>query len=82
MGSFVNREIVVNVEPDDLYNNRGRIKDGWKRRYDLSFKDYKKLKELLVEGRKIKFSYVEGGGGSLGTATEGMFFFNYIEKID
>ncbi|WP_379962982.1 hypothetical protein [Epilithonimonas sp. UC225_85] len=82
MKSFVNTDIVVNVDPDDLYDYRGRIKDGWESRYDLSYNDFKKLKELLVEGRKIKFSYVEGGGGSLGTATEGMFFFNYIEKID
>ncbi|MEG1388526.1 MULTISPECIES: hypothetical protein [Weeksellaceae] len=82
MDSFVNKDIIVNVEPNDLYNKNGNIKDGWEGRYDLSFKDYKELKDLLVEGRKIKFSYVEGGGGSLGTATEGMFFFNYIEKID
>lgn len=82
MGSFVNKDIIVNVEPVDLYDKNGNIKDGWEGRYDLSFKDYKKLKDLLVEGRKIKFSYIEGGGGSLGTATEGMFFFNYIEKID
>ncbi|WP_027382462.1 hypothetical protein [Epilithonimonas caeni] len=82
MDSFINKEIVVNIEPADLYNKNGKIKDGWEGRYDLSFEDYKKLKELLVEGRKIKFSYVEGGGGSLGIATEGMFFFNYIEKID
>lgn len=82
MASFVNRDIIVNLEPDDLYDKSGKIKDGWKGRYDLSFDDYKKLKGLLVEGRKIKFSYVEGGGGSLGTATEGMFFFNYIKKID
>ena len=82
MDSFVNKDIIVNVEPDDLYDKNGNLKKGWEGRYDLSLNDYKQLKELLVEGRKIKFSYVEGGGGSLGTATEGMFFFNYIEKID
>ncbi|WBV61311.1 hypothetical protein PFY12_04115 [Chryseobacterium camelliae] len=82
MSSFVNKDIIVNLEPDDLYNKSGKIKDGWKGRYDLSFDDYKKLKGLLVEGRKIKFSYVEGGTGALGTATAGLFFFNYIEKID
>lgn len=65
-----------------MYNRSGKTKDGWKGRYDLSFDDYKKLKGLLVEGRKIKFSYVEGGAGALGTATAGLFFFNYIEKID
>ncbi|ALR30816.1 hypothetical protein ATE47_09880 [Chryseobacterium sp. IHB B 17019] len=82
MPSFVNKDIIVNLEPDDLYNKSGKIKDGWKGRFDLSFDDYKKLKSLLVEGRKIKFSYVEGGAGSLGTATSGLFFFNYIEEID
>lgn len=82
MALFVNKDILVNLEPDDLYNSRGKIKDGWKGRYDLSFKDYKKLKELLVEGRKIKFSYVEGGAGTTGTASAGIFYFNYIEKMD
>jgi len=82
MDSFENTDIVVSLEPDDLYNSRGKIKEGWKGRYDLSFKDYKKLKELLVEGRKIKFSYVEGGAGTTGTATAGIFYFNYIEKMN
>ncbi|WP_312767745.1 hypothetical protein [Epilithonimonas sp.] len=82
MDSFENTDIVVSLEPDNLYNSRGKIKEGWKGRYDLSFKDYKKLKELLVEGRKIKFSYIEGGAGTTGTATAGIFYFNYIEKMD
>ncbi len=82
MDSFENTDIVVSLEPGDLYNSRGKIKEGWKERYDLSFKDYKKLKELLVEGRKIKFSYLEGGAGTTGTATAGIFYFNYIEKMD
>ncbi|KFC19296.1 hypothetical protein [Chryseobacterium sp. FH1] len=82
MGSFVNKDIIVNVEPIDLYDNNGNIKEGWEGRYDLSYNDYKKLKELLVEGRKIKFSYIKGGAGTTGTATAGIFYFNYIEKMD
>lgn len=82
MESAVNKNIVMSLEPDDLFDRNGKIKNGWKNRYDLSFKDYKKLKDLLVEGRKIKFSYVEGGAGTTGTASAGIFYFNYIEKID
>lgn len=82
MESFENKDIILSLEPDGLYNKSGNIKNGWKDKYDLSFDEYKKLRKLLVEGRKIKFSYVEGGIGTTGAASAGIFYFNYIEKID
>ncbi|MBS1549557.1 MAG: hypothetical protein JSS94_06815 [Bacteroidetes bacterium] len=79
--SLVNQDIVINLFPEDLYTKNGK-KRNTVGKYDLSFKEYKNLKKLLVEGRKIKLSYVEGGAGSTGTSLAGFLFFNYIEKID
>lgn len=80
--SFENNNIILSLDPDDLYNKNGQIKKGWQGRYNLNFEEYKKLKSLLVEGTKIKFSYLEGGAGTLGTASAGLFYFNYIEQFD
>jgi|GEM_PF-2734911 len=79
--SLANQDIVINLFPEDLYSKNGKKRNDVGK-YDLSFKEYKTLKKLLVEGRKIKFSYVEGGAGSTGTILAGFLFFNYIEKID
>jgi len=79
--SLMNKDIVLNLFPEDLYTKNGKIRNTVEK-YDLSFREYKSLKELLVEGRKIKFSYVEGGAGTTGASLAGFLYFNYIEKID